>query len=235
MDYKYTSILIYLLLILAPITTIGQSNDFLSLKNEYNQKYGLNSELYNGKKYYPSHTNAKGHPYLLSKKTQNGVLISLNKTYNNLSLKYNIYTQEIILKYNMSSGAVNQLVISNDRVDTLKLQNRVFIQNKFSEISTPLIQVIVEGKYSMYLSWDKDYSFKSEVYGGSHIYSKEKRKVYLVINSVVSIKNNKSFLNAFKLEYRENIKQFIKENKIKIKKASEFQLWQLMEYCNENI
>lgn len=242
MNYNYTTTLIYLLLIFAPITTIGQNNDFISLKSEYNQKYGLDTELYNGKKYYPSHTNAKGHPYLMTNIPQSGSIIILGKRFDNKSLKYNIYNQKIILNYYQFNGALSQLEILQSSIDTVILQsnigtigfqNRIFIQNKFDEINTSLIQIIHEAEYSLYLSWSKDYNFRAEASGGNHHYSKDKRKIFLITDSVRLIKKRKDFLNSFDAEKRDELKNFFKEHKIKIKKASEFELNQLMEFCNE--
>lgn len=234
MIYRIGQNVFLLIAFLVSLSAFGQVMPVSVSKQAFVKMYGLDANLYNGRKYFSPHTSAKGHPYLFVEEARKGHLILAGKEYLNLDLKYNIYNQLIILEFENNIGFIEKIVVANSLIDTVYLFDRKFINNPFPEIRTALVQCVYEDSYSMYVSWKKEYSFKDGVAGGVFKYSKAFKDIYLCHdNTILKVKRKNKFYRFFDTEDWEPIRQYLKKHKIKFKKASDTELQELMKFCND--
>lgn len=212
---------------------LGQTEQYQDNWQYFNSKYGVDPELYNGVKYFPSHTQAEGHPFLLIERPVVGEVVMSGKKYTGLTLNYDIYNQQLILNYTNYTGAFERIVINSSLVDTFYIAYREFVQNPFPEIAIPYLQLIYKGKISAFVGWSKIYEFRGTIKSGQHEYSDEKKSFYLVKNSeVYKFRNRRTFIKHFDDSQQKQVKVFLKNEKMKIRKATDFQLQQLLIFCN---
>jgi hypothetical protein len=203
-------------------------------KLQYDSLYGLDPNLYNGIKYSTDHTLARGFPFWKEDKAIMADIVLAGKYYKNLNIKYDLYNQEFILEYLDQFGGLQQLIINRLKIDTVFVNNNLFIKNKFDEINVFFIQIIYEGKISCYNTLKKEYRFINSGILVGHEYSNEIIHQYLVREGKVFVFNNKSnFLKIFEPDQREPIRKYIKSNRIKLRRKIQTDLVNLCEFCSK--
>lgn len=227
------TLFLYTLTLIFFIGKISGQQNYTEDWKKYDSSYGLNPTLHNGLKYFPSHTKAKGHPFLLYSEGVTGAIVVEDKEFKHVNLKYDLYKQQVVLSFLDYTGALEQIVLNNSLIDTFQISNHVFIKNPFRNIKAEFLQIVYSNQVSCYIQWSKNYEFHNTSDGGIHKYTDEKRTLYLVQNQEVQkFRNRRTFLKLFPEANRKEIKNFIKKNKIRIKKANHLKLQQLVAYCN---
>ncbi len=69
----------------------------------------------------------KGHPYFADGKWQNGTLIIKGKEYRNVSLKYNIETDQLILHTRINSSDFVNIILNKELINSFYLNSQYFI------------------------------------------------------------------------------------------------------------
>lgn len=225
--------LISLIILLAVPSTYGQSKA-AEQHQKFDQVYGLNPDLYNGRKYFRDNYGAIGHPYWIGEVALPARLTSGSKTYNNLSMKYELNKQFFILEFFDYNDAVQMIILNDYAIDTVYLNDAVFIRNPFEEINNKYVQLINTGYYSAFISCTKQFQYQSMGVHTGYKYSEEIKERFLVTeNKVYPFRNKRTFLNVFEKGDRKEIKAFISSNKIKFKKLTDMQFKELTAFCNE--
>lgn len=206
-----------------------------SVREEYDQLYGLDISLYSGKKNLVYYLNHHGHPYWQSDKPITGDLVIDGKRYNNQMLSFNIEKQEFVLTYLDYNKGKNQLIINPERIDTVLLDNVVFIRNHNKELNSVFVQVLYSNKIECYKIWRKDLEISKKVKSSSGLaYTKEQTDLFLLKDKKAHrFYNKKSFLHFFDKIYWNSIKKYISENNIKFRKISDEKLSTLIKYCED--
>jgi len=220
-----------LFVILISIVSYGQNELREAQKEVFNNSYGLDVLLYQGKLYYPEINIASGHPFLGEEGVNVGDIVIEGRRYVDQKLMYNIYLQKIILVFNDLIGAQKQIVIDSDKIDTVFFANQVFIKNKFPQIGKAFVQLVSNDAIPCYIAWGKNKEILSTVGVRGYSFSNEKKAYYLIYHSTLcQFRNNKSFVSIFPEDQRRNIKDYLKVNKLKIGKISPAQLKQLIDF-----
>jgi hypothetical protein len=81
--------------------------------------------------------------------------------------------------------------------------------------------------------WSKlRYDSDHKRYYNSFKFSDSERKTYLIVDDVIKkYGDNRSFVRLFPQEIQVRIKQYIKNNKIKVAKSSDVEIEKLVIYC----
>jgi hypothetical protein len=220
-----------LFVILISIVSYGQHAEEGSQKEIFNNRYGLDVLLHQGKLYYPDINVANGHPFFGDDGVTVGDIVIEGKKYVDQKLKYNIYLQEIILVFNDLIGAEKQIVIDNDKIDTVYYGKQVFIKNQYPKIGKAFVQLVSNNAIPCYIAWGKNKEISSTVGVRGYSYSNEKKAYYLFYHSnLYQFRNNKSFMSIFPEDQQKLIKAYLKANKYKIGKINPEQLKQLIDF-----
>ncbi len=209
-------------------------NDLLQQqKKEYDALYGLDFDLFSGKKYYPILKKDSGHPFWNGDQPHIGRLTMNGKTFNHLKLLYDINKHNFVLEYIDLNGATSRLILNSQQIDKVEINENIFVKNKFNQIEYPFIQHVYKGTLACYFTWNKEYSFKNTGRITGYIFSEEIRTIYIDFNDEIKkIKNNKSILKLFNKENRKMVSNYLSKNKVNVKKAELPKIKQLIEYCN---
>lgn len=230
----YKLLFIYCFLLFTVLSGKGQVVSIDSLRNSFDQSYGLDVLLINGKKYFPNNNPTTGHPFWRNPDSFTGDISIAGKTFKDQLLKFELNKQEFILLYNNFNGQQGQIILNHASIDSIKTGTFLFIPNKWPDIKQQFVQVIFQGKISCYIGWYKELQFNST---GAHVgyqYFNDDRKFYIIMNGTVFQFHNKStFLGIFKGKEKDLIRKYLSSNRFRFKKMDQNDLTKLITYCEE--
>jgi hypothetical protein len=175
-----------------------------------------NQIIYNGKVWRNQYAFVKGDQFLFSKDLLAGTVSVSGKTYNNLSLNYDIYNDEILISTNR--GTIIQL--NKEIVDsfTLNLDNKTY---RFFNTETDkldnikgYVKVLYKGKSFLYVKYKKEIQplavdDKYDLFFRTY-------RVYFVKGDNVNQISSKNELLKVLMERKAQVKDFMKKNKLKV-------------------
>lgn len=234
--YKFFAITVYF--VSTSFISYSQNNtpskdQIKKARDQFDAQYGYDQDLYNGKKYYPEHTTDVGHSFWKEDKLTLGKLKYANASFDSIYLKYNIYQQYFTILHTNYNYVTSQIVLDNNKIDTIWMDNKTFVKNDYPSIKNTFIQILQTGNVSCYYSWRKEYSFESSSRYSGHIYSHDLRSCYIVVNgNIIKYQNNRSFVKAFPKSERHSISKYISSNKLNVKTNDDNKIKSLIQYCN---
>jgi len=205
-------------------------------KLHYDQLYGADYNLINGIKYLNLYPFSKGHPFLDDDKFYKGNLMINNELYQGVEIKYDIHNQQVILQYHHFSGSLDRIILIKEFINEFEINGKLFRQYSFPGTNPRFYQVVTHGEIYCLYYWTKELKLSGNSSDNLYKYMPEKKESYLVINQQPFLFRGRiSFLKLLPEAIREEIKQFMKSNKIRLISANEYQIQQLLLYCNELI
>ncbi len=213
----------------------------LALDREYLEIYQATEKvlendpfLQNGIYYAYPYYSALGSPFLGDGEFEPGTVIFREKSYEGIRINYDIFNQQIILLRKTGEMLVMNLM-ANEFISGFSFKGKSFIRASFPGESAPFYQVISECKnVACYYIWYKERRELLDA-GKQRIYSfsEEKSRHYLYMDGMLTqYKNNRSFIQLLPDEARDEIKAYLKENRVVVKEASDREMLALIEYCN---
>ncbi len=230
-------IVIFILTLLPMVNAAGQSNALEDLMNCFDEQYGANNLLINGRSYTPSHPKAEGHPYFLSEDWRPGRVFVNGSSYPVHLLKYNLFSQQLIVKHERGNGTTQEVVLSDLLVDSFQIGENLFVNRDF---------ILPEAELSDYLEkYFEDelafYRLQRMVFGPLSNtrpygeYSSLRDVYYLILKGQkYKITGKKEFLDYFP-RHKAKIKKYMKTHSMRWKKMNKIQFVQLLKYCNDRI
>lgn len=199
--------------------------------------YGPNEMLENGRIYIPTHSRAKENPYFSGTDWMTAKMIIKGDLLEDLRIKYNVNLEQIILKKEVENQESHiPIVLNNDFIDAFDSDGHHFINLKTMPISEDLsgfAELIYDGQMVFLVKHTKEFLNRysqSNPYGA---YSKLYSVYYIYENEKLTrVATKGAFLNYFE-PIKKEVKKFIRKHKIKYKKATNSQLYQLIEYCED--
>ena len=191
--------------------------------------------IQNGEYYTYPYYNANGHPFLGQKDFETGSVVFRGKTYEGLSLNYDIFNQQLILSREQN-GVLQMNLLAPEFVSGFFLKGKQFSKLASNVEAPAFYQLISEsGSVSCYYSLFKD---RREIRdsGNRSIYSfsEQKSRRYLLLDEQLQrYKSNKTFLKLFPDQSRTQIKEYMKENRISVMEADNQLMIRLTEYCDK--
>ncbi len=198
----------------------------------FSEVIGLDENLINGCKYMNQFNNVKGHEFFGDNEFISGSLVLNNKTYTNVSIKYDILNQDIILSYKNSLQGINHIVLQKSLISEFELGSKHFEKLYFAETDTQFFQVISNEKIKCLYFWQKILEINPQSVQNYFEYSDQSKKTYLVINNDLKHYSSKfSFIRLFPEDLHKPIKAYFSKNKLNIKNASDESILKLIEFC----
>lgn len=223
-----TGLILVLLLIFSTYSFTQESSVDHSAFTFFDSQYGLNPDIYRGRKYINLEKYQSGNPFFnyedhISVKFSEGKILFEEKQIVDVQLLYDVYKQEVIIQSESLFGVNNEIVILNTLVDEFWLGEFHFVKNPFKEIDALFIEKI-EGSNTevvCFLSYYKEYRIQQNsgksVMGFGEL---RKRKYLFVDHRIFGFKGKKSFLNGLSDQDREKALSYIKSNPVKFKNAN---------------
>ncbi len=200
---------------------------------EADKVYGLDPTLYNGIKYtyfFPSGTGS--HQYLNSTEFITGSVILKGKIYDDVLLNYDIYNQLLLLKYADETGVLNIIQVSTAWLGGFHLGNMQFTYCDYGK-GRRFYQVLGTGPVKILNYWRKDLNLKLAYGTSEYTFSPPLRESFILKDgSIKTYRNNRNLLKIFDPGMRPDIKDYLRKNRIKVKKASDKEMTNLINYIN---
>lgn len=196
--------------------------------------YGLDPLLYNGRSYtyfLPSTTG--GSQYFNDSQFENGSVTIRGVTFNNLALNYDIYNQELILKYKNKLSGTDVIIISDAWLESFRFKDLDFEVITSQDTTKKIYQVMGTGPNRILYFWEKDLELDNVQGSPKYTFTSAKKEMYLYTGgSVLKYRNNKIFYSLFDSDKSTVIKEYLRKNKINVKKVTDKTMTELISYCN---
>jgi len=213
--------------------SIQQKTD---IKKLYFSKVETPKEFLNGKEYESYYSRVKAKPLLFYEKKRTASIITKTRQYNNLTLQYDTYLDEVI--YSDTSITLNfrfpQIALNKDIVDEFYLyfEDEILLFKNYREPEASLIN-LKQGFYELVYEDGCKFVIKHE----SKEYLREGRNNYKYSpkyfistgKEFTTFKNKKTFLRLFGNK-SEEVKRYIKTSGIKVGRADKSQIVSILKF-----
>jgi hypothetical protein len=198
---------------------------------DINRVYGLDPLLYNGKIYtYFMPSGTGGNQFLLSADYLTGEVTIKGKTFEGISLNYDIYNQQLLLQYASESGAFNIIEISKAWLEKFRIGNMEF-RCISSDKESSFYQVLGDGPYFIMVFWRKDLKYDANFGAQKFTFTPAVKDLFVLTGDQLRpVSNNRSLISLFNPEHKAAINNYLQLNRIKIKKASDKTMTELINY-----
>lgn len=224
--FKFNKILLILFCLqIFNVGTSFSSNNYFAVRN-------LDPVLVNGKKYLFFPINVVGHQYLNSQDFEKGSVVINGIQYDSLMLNLDIYNQQLVLRFTNLQGATQVLSMSNAWVTKFSIGRDNFEFKSMEDGTKRIFQVIGSGNIKILYSWSK--TMKLNPSSGKYDFSRPQKKSFLLIDSELkAFKRNRSFLKCFDDDQKKLLKNYLRDNRLKISRLNKYQIEDLIFYCNK--
>lgn len=189
--------------------------------------------LYNGRFYlFYSSPGTEGNQFLSDRRFMSGTVKLRGVLYTGVLINYDIYNQQLILKYTTGTGAVRQIIISEAWLNTFSFNGKNFELFDYGG-QNKIFQVIGEGPYRVFYHWKKKLELNHFLGATNRVFTKPRREMILNRDSLIlNYTNNRSFYFLFDADKRGEIKDYMRKQKIMVKKADDKSISGLISFCN---
>ncbi len=211
-----------------------QESDSLSWYIE--MKYGLDQELFNGIQYYKTNVQYKGNPYFPEDVFYNGSVTLRGTRYDNVLLKYDSYSQQLILKYTDFKDRINLLIINSIHLDSFCLGTHCFQKLSLSDDGVLFYQVIKAEPVSCYIYWRREIHSLNYDFQYTHEYSSPIGTYYIrYMGEFHPIANRKEILGIFPESTQPELKSYLRQEHFRFRKAGPKEIQNLLNFISSLI
>jgi hypothetical protein len=217
-----------------PLTcSFGQTaEEFLQVRERFDRTYGSDCNLLNGRQYHLYYSSTS-HPFLNWDQIRPGRVVLNGVAYEDVPINYDLYQQALILQYISNTGETRYIVLNREFVDEFRLDGKLFRKVSFPGEKGRYCQVIGEDKLRFLIRWNKNMNFSASVNETPYRYSDQSRHMFLAGSDYMHrVGSRSSFLECFEDPQRSLIRQYMREERIRLRHASDLQLQKLLEFCN---
>ena len=193
--------------------------------------YGLDPLLYNGKKYtYFLPPGTGGNQFLFSPDYFVGQVTVKGKSFDGITLNYDIYNQQLLFQYADATGAFNIIEISKAWVEGFRLGDKDFQYLTFGD-GARFYQVLGDGPLFILYYWRKKLELDAS-YGATYFtFSPSLKNQYVLAGDRLQpFRNKRSLISLCDPRHKQEIRNYIYRNKIKLKNASDQAMTELINY-----
>ncbi len=211
------------------------TGEYRRILEKADQRYGPSGELLNGEKYFYPYHQVQGDPFLNAGGSPDGSIQMDGTLYEDQKIRYDIYSQMVVLDYTAASGAPGSVVLRDEWVDFFTIGGKLFRKFPDPDGREQFAQVIFEGEVSCIFFWSK--SISRNIYDSSEqsFSDPDRTMVLLKETGPCTFKGRSSLLRCFGKEWRSSLKKLLKEQHIRVRKAGDWQMRNLMQEINQLI
>jgi len=184
--------------------------------------YGPDQTLCNGKRYgYFLPAGTKGDQYLISPTFMEGSVTIWGTCYPGVFLNYDVFNQQLLLRYQDGSGAQYIIEVSNAWLQSFRLGSMYFELLNLEQ--TPCFyQVLGEGPVRILVHWRKKLDLDIRVGSSDYLFTPAEKELYVLMDGQLRpFKTNQGLIRLFAREHGPEIKNYLRKNKVRVKKASD--------------
>jgi hypothetical protein len=203
------------------------------LDSLYYSATGADRNFINGTVYLDPHTGARGHPFFLDGNWTSGSLVMDGRSYGQHSLKYDIYSGQLIYNFILESGPC-ALVLNKTGIDNFTLDGHTFRRlNMIPGVVTPAdagyFEVITDGMAGFYIKWEKRYKQPTAQSPGEFVTHKD--RYILNRGSFYRVNRRWGLLRALG-DRKKEIRAYIRERRLVIAPGHEEAVKEIVDYYN---
>jgi hypothetical protein len=216
------------------IVLSGQDDlQFRQAKERFERSYGSDHNLLNGRQYYLLYSNTS-HPFLGGELARPGRLVLNGVVYEGVPINYDLYQQAVVLQYISHAGETRYLELNREFLDEFRLDGKVFRKVAVQGDKEQYAQLIRAGTRQFIIVWKKNMNYKASMNQTPYRYTSLSKKIYFEDSGVIQpVASRSSFLKQFDDAQRSPIRQYLKQEGIRFKKSTDFELQKLLDYCNQ--
>jgi hypothetical protein len=201
---------------------------------ELDRVYGLDQLLYNGKKYaYFLPPGTGGNQFLFSPDYFIGEVTIKGKSFEGITLNYDIFNQQLLLQYANETGALNIIEVSKAWLESFRLGNMNFQYLNFDN-GPRFYQVLGDGPFFILYYWRKDLKLDAAYGATYYTFTPTMKSTYVIIGDKLQpFRNKRSLISLFDPGHKPEIKNYMRRNRIKVKKASDQTMTGLINYIGK--
>jgi hypothetical protein len=213
-----------------PVRNLDNQNLSEVLQN-YQQTLGLSIPLYNGMVHVGYSSSIAGNPYFFSTDWVIGKIQFEDITYENIQLKYDVFADQVIVKHPAGFG----IILYSPRIQFFDIAGAHFIYfdgKKHNEmLPSGFYQVLANGKIELLAKRAKKINEKITSKVEQQYYDVDRHYI-IKDNHAYPVGNLKSVLKLLP-ERKKDIKDFIKKNRYKYRRNTEFTLTKIVTFYNQ--
>lgn len=193
--------------------------------------YGLDQTLINGKKYtFIPPPGTKGDQFLISPVYMAGSVSLRGKCYEDQSLNYDIYNQQLLLQYANDNFPRNTIEVSAAWLQGFTLGHMKF-ELLHLEQEPHFYQVLGEGAVRILYYWRKNMDVEGAIGSVRLTFTRTVRDSFVHMEGQLKpFKTKRRLIRLFDPGHRSEIKNYLRKNKIKVKKASDHPMAELITF-----
>lgn len=195
--------------------------------------YGSDPLLFNGRQYiYQIPPGSSGNPFLYGPEFQKGWITIAERQYQNLDLNYDIVNQVLLLKYLDQAGYTMVIEVSESWLTRFGIGTSEFEIIRLND--KPLIyQVFSSENVDVRYYWRKELKLENVMTTAAYAFLGPRKTSWLVILGMEhEFKKNRDFVKVFDPASQAYVSKYLKNNKIKVNKASDASIRALVNFCN---
>lgn len=203
------------------------------LSGIYSESVQSESRFINGSEYRDSYGRANGHQFFLSENWHTGSLVMDGKRYRQLSLRYDIYADQLIYNHIHESG-IYAIKLNSFKIDSFLISGHRFC--KINSGASPgegihpgFYELISAGHASFYQKWQKRYNDPTQNSPGEFVLDKE---LYILNQDIYHKISRKPGLIKALDDREKEIRDFIKEKHLYIGSGDVSTIKQVVDYYN---
>lgn len=189
--------------------------------------------LYNGKEYTEySHPFEEGQPYFITNNLTDGTVTYDGNTYNEVPLLYNVVTDDVII---LASNQFSKIRLLKERVTAFSLLGHSFVNLPADSLPANLTagfyDILVAGKTGLVAKRSR--LIQESVRQKVEYRIVQKDRLYVRKNNSYFFVTTKKTLLAALGDKRKEVQQYLRKNKLKFRKSSEYTMAKTVQYYNE--
>ncbi len=207
----------------------------LEISTKANIKYGSDDILINGGNYVPIHPAAHGDAFCIENSFYDGRLLLKGRQFEGVAIKFDIEQQKLLLRLDSVSAEYSIIQLNDNYIKEFFIHGFHFINLNDRGIQNDdirFVELVYDGGFLFGKFYKKEFL---TVFSNKHPYgrySETKAEKYIFRNGgEIRIKSKRDLYRAFPGN-NTMIKLFMKQNRIRFRKASDKKLLTLMQYCD---
>jgi hypothetical protein len=207
------SALLFLVVALMPAILVGQ----LTFEDLVDRAFGSDQNLVNGIQFSNQYIRIEGSPYFAGAPNyiegwfRIGSVCINEQCYEQVRLRYNLYTQKVEIEYVSQEGNLNQILTVPEHIPRFTLEGFEFRRMQIGEDDPMYYMMLSSGSTNCYIGWSK------EVLGGGSSPQRfsEPQRTYWIEHGEqwITFDDKKSYIRAFPPERQKEFKALLKREK----------------------
>jgi len=205
------------------------------LKVQLDAVYNLDPELYNGQVFSNIYRrDIDGDQFFQEKNFRQNDLALSGKFYKDQYINYDVYSQKVLLTYLDGNNAQKVIEIPLENIRFFYIGNNYFEVMTGPDNDYKIFQTFNFNDNKILIYWMKNLKVNTGSVYYRYRFTNLEKQMWLLLNErYFKVNNNKSFIRSFPVEQQTSIKGFLKENKIKIRKADTLELELISNYLSQ--